>query len=95
MNSDTTAAVAPYVVSEWERITYYSGISIDFPELLYRSDLLDNPFPHPKGRFFATPIKTVHGISNTPLNDVWDNVAPQICKLLKDRGIRYSAVKGA
>ena len=91
----TATAVTPYLVSEYERITYYHGISLDPPELLYRSDLLDNPFPLPKGRHTPTPTKTVHGVFNTQLNKVWHNVAPQICDLLKARCIRYSAVMAA
>lgn len=91
----TTTAVAPYVVSDYERITYYYGISLDFPELLYRSDLHSNPFPVPKGRHTPTPTKTVHGVFNTRLNEVWHDVALQICEILKARGIRYSAVKAA
>jgi hypothetical protein len=91
----TATAVTPYLVSEYERITYYHGISLDPPELLYRSDLLVNPFPLPKGRHTPTPTKTVHGVFNTRLNNVWHDVAPQICKLLKARLIRYSAVMAA
>jgi len=30
----TATAVAPYHVSDYERITYYHGISLDPPELL-------------------------------------------------------------
>ncbi|KAH9995930.1 hypothetical protein BJV74DRAFT_829067 [Russula compacta] len=70
-------AVAPYSISEYERRTYYQGISLDPPELLYRSDLLDNPFPHPKGRYFPTPTKTVHGVFNTQLNKVWSDRGAQ------------------
>ncbi|KAH9037755.1 hypothetical protein EDB84DRAFT_1480490 [Lactarius hengduanensis] len=88
-------AVAPYVLSDWERTTYYNGISPDPPELLYRSDLLENPFPIPEGRHPHLPTKTVYGVFNTPLNAVWDTVAPQICELLKARKIRYSAIKAA
>ncbi|KAH9179857.1 hypothetical protein EDB89DRAFT_1900916 [Lactarius sanguifluus] len=72
-------AVAPYVLSDWERTTYYNGISPDHPKLLYRSDLLENPFPIPKGRHPHLPTKTAYGVFNTPLNAVWDTVAPQIC----------------
>ena len=94
--ADSTAtAVTPYLVSEYERIFYYHGISLDPPELLYRSDLLDNPFPLPKGRFTPTPTKTIHGVFNTQLNKVWHDVAPQICKLLKARRIFYSAIMAA
>lgn len=91
----TATAVTPYLVSKYERITYYHGISLDPPELLYRSDLLDNPFPLPKGRHTPTPTKTVHGVFNTQLNKVWHNVAPKICNILKGRRIRYSAVMAA
>ena len=31
----------------------------------------------------------------TRLNEVWDDVAPQICEMLKARDIHYSAVKAA
>ncbi|KZT09279.1 uncharacterized protein LAESUDRAFT_748449 [Laetiporus sulphureus 93-53] len=89
--SDATA----YVLSDWERTTYYNGISPDHPELLFRSDLIENPFPIPKGRHPHLPTKTVHGVFNTPLNAVWGTVAPQICELLKARKIRYSAINTA
>jgi hypothetical protein len=92
--TDSTA-VSPYVISDWERTTYYHGISPDHPNLLYRSDLLENPFPIPKGRHPHLPTKTVYGVFNTPLNAVWDTVAPQIRQLLKTRKIRYSAIKTA
>ena len=92
--SDATA-VAPYVLSDCERTTYYNGISSDPPELLYRSDLLENPFPIPKGRHPHLPTKTVYGVFNTPLNAVWGTVGPQICELLKARKIRYSSINTA
>src|SRR6266849_5984667 len=93
--SSVASSVEPYVLSEWEKTTYYNGISTDPPELLYRSDLLDNPFPIPKGRHPHLPTKTVHGVFNTALNPVWDSVAPQIRDLLKKHKIRYSAIKAA
>lgn len=92
--SDATA-VSPYILSDWEKTTYYNGISPDHPELLYRSDLLENPFPIPKGRHAHLPTKTVYGVFNTSLNAVWDIVAPQICEFLKALKIRYSAIKAA
>ena len=49
-SSIASSATAPYDLSVWERTTYYNGISPDHPELLYRSDLLENPFPIPEGR---------------------------------------------
>lgn len=74
---------------------YYHGISSDHPNLLYRSDLLEHPFPIPKGRHPHLPTKTAYGVFNTPLNAVWDSVAPQIRHLLKSWKIRYSAIKAA
>ncbi|KAH8992998.1 hypothetical protein EDB92DRAFT_1934676 [Lactarius akahatsu] len=90
------AAVTPYDISEWEKTTYYHGISLDHPqvELLYRSNLLQNPFPIPKGRHRHLPIKTVYGFFNTPLNAVWDIVAPQICDLSIERKIRRFVTHG-
>ena len=86
---------ASYIFSDLERTTYYRGISLDPPELLYRSDLLKNPFSIPKGRFARLPTKTVYGVFNTPLNAVWDTVAPQIRDTLKARNVCYSAIKAA
>ena len=86
---------SPYAISDWERSTYYYGISPGHPDLLYRSDLLENPFPIPKGRHPNHPTKTVYGVFNTLPNAVWDNVAPQIRQLLKIQKIRYSAIKTA
>ncbi|KAK7453937.1 hypothetical protein VKT23_011449 [Stygiomarasmius scandens] len=94
MASNTTA-VAPYDISGYERTTYYHGISPDPPELLYRSDFCSNPFPKPVGRHPHLPTKTIYGVFNTPLNDVWDTVAPQIRDLLKARKICYSAIQTA
>jgi hypothetical protein len=45
-----SVAVGLYDPSDWERTTYYHGITPDPPELLYRSELLSNPFPKPVGR---------------------------------------------
>ena len=94
MAMDSTA-VSHYAISDWERTTYYYGISLDHPDLLYRSDLLENPFPVPKGRYAHLPPKTVYGVFNTPLNAVWDLVAPKICQLLKTWKIRYSSINAA
>ncbi|KAB5591247.1 hypothetical protein CTheo_5329 [Ceratobasidium theobromae] len=95
LSESLSASASPYYITDWERSTYYHGISPDPPELLYRSDLRKNPFPIPQGRFPYLPIKTVHGVFGTRLNAVWDRVAPQICDLLKSGNIRYSALKTA
>ncbi|KAL5536327.1 hypothetical protein ACEPAF_148 [Sanghuangporus sanghuang] len=82
-------------LTEFEKVTYYHGVSVDPPELLYRSDYLENPFPLPTGRIQHIPTKTAHGVFNTPLNAVWHTVAPKIRDMLKDRKIRYSAIHAA
>ncbi|EJD00197.1 uncharacterized protein FOMMEDRAFT_136267 [Fomitiporia mediterranea MF3/22] len=90
-------ATAPHLVSEFERTHYYHGISPDPPELLYRSDLESNPFPlpPPRARWSEIPVKTAEGVFKTPLNPVWHTVAPLIVALLKQRCIKYSALKSA
>ena len=95
--SDALAVVAPHLISEFERVHYWHGISIDPPELLYRSDLESNPFPVPLPgtRWSQLPVKTAEGVFETPLNAVWHIVAPMIVALLKKRGIKYSALKTA
>ncbi|KAI0261853.1 hypothetical protein BC834DRAFT_925374 [Gloeopeniophorella convolvens] len=89
--------VSAHAVSEYERTTYYRGISGDGepPDLLYRSDLFINPFPKPKGRHAHLPSKSVRGVFNTPLNKVWETVGPQIRDLVKGRKVRYSFINPA
>ena len=95
--SDAFTVVAPDLISKFESNFWYHGISGNPPELLWRSDLETNPFPHPPpgARFFKVPTKTAYGVFNTPLNKVWDNVAPKINASMKDHGITYSALKTA
>ena len=62
---------------------------------MYRSNLETNsfPIPPPGTNFFKIPTKIAHGIFNTPLNAVWDTVAPQILASIKAHGLQYSALK--
>ncbi|KEP47577.1 hypothetical protein V565_150820 [Rhizoctonia solani 123E] len=94
---DTPTVVAPQLISEFERVNYWHGISINPPELLYRSNLELSPFPVPVPgtKWFKLPVKTAEGVFETPLNPVWHIVAPKIVVLLKKRGIKYSALKAA
>ncbi|CAE6509005.1 unnamed protein product [Rhizoctonia solani] len=94
---DFYTAVAPQLISQFERVHYWHGISHDPPELLYRSNLESDPFPFPVPgtRWFQLPVKTAEGVFETPLNPVWHIVAPKIIALLKKRGIKYSALKTA
>ena len=85
-----------FIEQSKEGTTYYNGISSDHPDLIDRSDLLESLFPIPQGRHSHLPtIETVYGVFNTSLNPVWDTVAPQICKFLKDINIRYSTINAA
>jgi hypothetical protein len=95
--SDAFTVVAPDLISKFESTFWYHGISGDPPKLLWRSDLETNPFPHPPpgARFFKPPTKTAHGVFNTTLNKVWDEVAPKIIASMKDHSIKYSALKTA
>ncbi|KAF8259529.1 hypothetical protein EI94DRAFT_1773914 [Lactarius quietus] len=94
-DSDALTVVAPALISKFEMTYWYHGISGDPPKLMWRSDLETNPFPIPAlgDRFFKIPQKTSHGVFNTPLNAVWDTVAPQILVSMKTRGLKYSALK--
>ncbi|KAF5320240.1 hypothetical protein D9611_011381 [Ephemerocybe angulata] len=93
-DSDAYTVVAPDLISKYERTFYYHGISEDPPELLWRSDFATNPFPTPQpgDRFFTVPIKTANGVFGTPLNAVWDTVAPQILASIKARGLKYTSL---
>ncbi|KAG9084188.1 hypothetical protein FRC06_004179, partial [Ceratobasidium sp. 370] len=96
-HSDARTVVAPHLVSQFERVHYWHGISMDPPELLYRSDLESNPFPVPLPgtRWAQLAVKTAEGVFETPLNPVWHTVAPKIVALMRKRGIRHSVLKTA
>ncbi|TFY72083.1 hypothetical protein EVG20_g935 [Dentipellis fragilis] len=95
LSAADSTAVTQHIVSEWERTTYYHGVSSDPPELLYRSDFFENPYPIPEGRHSQLPSKTIIGVFGTPLNAVWGTVGPQIRQILKDQNIRYSSINTA
>ncbi|KAJ7634708.1 hypothetical protein FB45DRAFT_865374 [Roridomyces roridus] len=81
----------------YEKKWYYNGItgSSDWPDLLYRSDYRTAPFVRPTGRFAQVPVKSVHGVFDTPLNAVWHVVGPEIRKILNDHAIGYSSIDTA
>lgn len=93
-NPEAHTAVAPDLVSEYEKTYWYHGLSDDPPELMWRSDIETNPFPIPPPGtpLSKIPAKTAHGVSNTPLKAVWDKVAPQIIKSLDDSGLKFSTL---
>ena len=94
--SDATA-VSVHGPDEYERTSYYNGITgdADHPDLVYRSDFLTTPFPKPIGRHAHLPIKSLCGVFDTPLNGVWDAVGPKIRDLIKARKINWSSIDPA
>ncbi|KAF9460378.1 hypothetical protein BDZ94DRAFT_1283951 [Collybia nuda] len=72
--------VAPNLLSDFERVHFFHGVSVEPPQLVWRSDINTNPFPVPGPgcRFFEIAIGTVEGVFDTPLNP--------------KRGIKYSAL---
>jgi hypothetical protein len=89
--------VSQYTPTEYERTSYYNGITGDgdHPELVYRSDFLTTPFPKPVGRYAHIPVKSLRGVFDTPLNGVWDTVGPKICDLITTRKINWSSIDPA
>lgn len=94
--SDATAA-SVHGPDMYERTSYYNGITgdSDHPDLVYRSDFLTTPIPNPVSRHTSLPIKSLHGVFNTPLNGVWDTVGPQNCDLIKAWKINWSSIDPA
>ncbi len=94
---DAHTVVAPDLISKYEINFYYHGVSGNPPKLLWRSDIETNPYPVPPPgtNFFKIPTKTAHGVFKTPLNAVWDTVAPQILVSMKAHDLQYSALKTA
>jgi hypothetical protein len=90
-------AVSVYGPDEYERTSYYNGITGDgdHPDLVYRSDFPTTPFPKPIGRHAQIPVKSLRGVFDTPLNGVWDAVGPQIRDLIKARKIDWSSIDPA
>ena len=84
-------------LDEYERTSYYSGITGDgdHPELVYRSNFLTTPFPKPIGRHAHIPVKSAHGVLDTPLNGVWDTVGPKIRDLIKAQKVSWSSIDPA
>jgi hypothetical protein len=94
--SDTTV-VSKYTPSEYERTSYYNGITGDgdHPTLVYRSDFDTTPFSKSVERFANIPVKSLRGVFDTPLNGVWETVGPKICDLIMAQKINLSSVDPA
>src|SRR5712672_3627655 len=89
--------VSQHTPNNYERTSYYNGITGDgdHPELVYRSDFRTTLFPRPAGRFTNLRIKSLRGVFDTPLNDVWETVGPKIVELIKAWKVDWSSVDPA
>ncbi|KAF8324403.1 hypothetical protein F5887DRAFT_1024776 [Amanita rubescens] len=69
-----TSAVSEYSPDEYERISYYNGITGDgdHPELVYRSNFHTTLFPKPVGRHAHIPIRDLIKARKIP----WSSVDP-------------------
>lgn len=95
--ASNVSAVSEFGPDEYERASYYNGITgdSDHPELVYRSDFRTTPFPKPVGRFAHVPVKSTRGVFGTPLNMVWDTVGPKIRDIVKAQKVRWSSIDPA
>jgi len=98
MASEATV-VSEFSPSPFERASYYNGITgdDDHPLLLYRSDYGTTPFNKPTGRFASLPVKSIHGVFDTPLNkdNVWIPLGLQIVQIIKARKVSLTSVDPA
>ncbi|KAJ8495501.1 hypothetical protein ONZ45_g12825 [Pleurotus djamor] len=80
-------------VSEDEAYAYYHGISHSPPKLLYRSDLLTNPWvPQPVGPGTWPARKQVLAVFRHPLADVWEEMGPKLLDILDHEHVDWSTV---
>ncbi|KAH6919022.1 hypothetical protein BKA70DRAFT_39347 [Coprinopsis sp. MPI-PUGE-AT-0042] len=96
MSSESNSTINPPrppcpPMSDYERDWYYHGTASGTP-LLYRSDTLERPFVQPTGESPDHPVRTRHGVFNTPLKNAWPTLAPQVSGLIKARGIRWTTM---
>ena len=94
--SDTTA-VSQYTPSDYEKASYYNGITEDgdHPVLVHRSDFDTTPFPKPSDRYGHIPVKSLCGVHGTVLNAVWESVGLKIADLMLIRKVACSSIGAA
>ena len=63
-----TTVVFTYTVSDYERTSYYNGITDggEHPDLLYRTGSAKYPWIQPSGRHAYQPTKSIRGVYRTP-----------------------------
>jgi hypothetical protein len=92
-----TTVVSAYAVSDYERTSYYNGITDEgsHPDLLHRTGSAKYSWIQPKDEHAYQPTKSLRGVFRTPLNDVWSTVGPQVRELVKDRKISHLSIAAA
>lgn len=89
-------SVNQHTPDEFERRHYYYGVSKgNDPELLYRSDF-EKTFSRPTGGWgVGLSTKSLRGVHNSKLTDVWDSVGPKIVELLTARQVNWASIDPA
>ncbi|KAH9933544.1 hypothetical protein B0H21DRAFT_825804 [Amylocystis lapponica] len=87
-----TTASPPHLVSKDEAMFYYSGISPSPPKLVYRTGLLTTPWVNPKGLEAYRKLKQVRGVFDHKLNNVWEDLGPQVRDLLNVQRISWTSI---
>lgn len=82
----------PHFVSDTEAEFYYAGLSPSPPKLVYRTGLLKTPWSEPTGFEAYRRLKRARGVFGHRLNDVWEDVGPQIRDLLTLHHIQWTSI---
>ena len=83
---------SPYVVSEYEAMHYYTGISPAPPKLVWRTGGLKYPWVKPEGHEACRILKEIRGVFGHKLNAVWKTVGPLIPDVLKTHKVHWSSI---
>ena len=86
-----TTVVPQYTPTEYERTTFYNGITEDgdHPVLIYRSNFGTTLFPKPVGKYAHIPVKSVRGVYGTSgsTSEAAHDVSHDILTLLEEYGV--------
>ena len=83
---------SPYIVSEYEAMHYYAGISPVPPKLIWRTGGLKYPWVKPEGPEACRIVKEIRGVFGHKLNTVWKAVGPLIPDVLKTHKVHWSSI---
>jgi hypothetical protein len=83
---------SPYLVSKYEAMHYYAGISPTPPKLVWRTGSSKYPWVKPKGPEACRIFKEIRGVFGHKLNAVWKAVGPLVRDVLKTHKVRWSSI---